>query len=297
MMSDKYAAYGSASILGEKMRKEGKDIQRKPTLFVLTCCLLVPLLIFVVTFWLRSFETHYQNEIFTNILCYFLLLIPLAFGALTCSINLGDAKPMALLTVMSLVAWLLGFLMGGDNFHTNMRPFYDVSRLNTYPTVDASKYGGQQLMDAGQILFTPGTKLSLKQSMGFKNGDTYCVAPIVSSNASQSTFDFWAVGINCCSAHVADFHCGEYLNPFATSGLRLMDDDKREMFRLVVKKAEAEFSLKVAHPIFLYWLSDPAAEIDAYEDEGMHYFVTAAFGLFCLQLCVVVCAAAVFARM
>lgn len=299
MLSDKYVAYGSAPVLSERKQKEGKDVQKTSTLFVLSCCLLIPLMLFVVTFWLRSFELHYQNETFTDIMCYFLVLAPMAFGALTFNLVNGtrDAKPMALLTSMSFVTWLLGFFMGGQNFQVNMRPFYDISRLNTYPAVDPSKYGGQQLMDAGQILFTPGTKLELKQSTGFMNGDTYCAAPIVAGNASQSTFDFWAVGINCCSAHTSDFHCGEYSNPFATNGIRLMDDDKREMFRLVVKKAEAEYSLKVTHPIFLYWTSDPAAEISSYEDDGMRHFVTAGFGLFCVQLFVVVCAAAVFARM
>merc|ERR1719440_1823541 len=128
---------------------------------------------------------------------------------------------MMLLAVMALTAWVLGFLLGGNNFHVNMQPFYDLKRLIVYPSVDPSKYGGQQLMDAGQIQFTKGTRIAISKSTGFKDGDTYCAAPIVSGgNVTQSTFDFWAIGVNCCSGHLADFHCGEFSSPHARKGLR-----------------------------------------------------------------------------
>lgn len=295
---EKFAAYGSTT--AAKLKDEVTLKKNRPTLFVLAGSLLVPLLLFAVTFWLRSFELHYKSEIITDTMCYFLFLVPLAFGALAFRLvqTEADAKPMMLLAGMSLLACVLGFVLGGRNYHKNMQPFYDLNRLNVYPSVDPSKYGGQQLLDAAQIQFTPGTKVNVKQSTGFKDGETYCVAPIVSGgNATQSTLDFWAVGTNCCSGHAPDFHCGEYMSPFATKGLRLMDPDKRDMFRLVVKKAEAEFNLKVSHPIFLYWLSDPDTEVSAYQDDGWQQFVGATFGFFCVQLCVVVCAAAVFAKM
>merc|ERR1719487_3180586 len=113
--------------------------------------------------------------------------------------------------------------------------------------------------------------------MAFKNRDTYCVAPIViNQTRNASSFDFWAVGLNCCSGRPGDFNCGEYNNPHASSGLRVMRDDQREFYRLAVKQAEAAYDLKAKHPLFFYWMEDPGAEIAAYMDEGFKYYM---FGL------------------
>merc|ERR1719440_1121999 len=128
----------------------------------------------------------------------------------------GDCRPMAFLTATSLIAWILGYLAGGSNYTSYMRPYYDINNLNVYPNVDPSKYGGTQLMDAGMIQFTKGSGVRVEKSIGFKNDNVYCVAPIVAhANQTQTTFDFWAVGMNCCSGHMPDFHCGESANPGA----------------------------------------------------------------------------------
>jgi hypothetical protein len=300
MFGENYSAYGSAPSLPEKQKKERSKVKGRPTLLVLLACLVVPLVVFVATFWIRSFDIHYQSSSFSDILCAFLFLVPLVTCVLAYYTSKADedAKPMALLAVLSLAAWFLGYSLGGGNFTHLMRPYYDINRLNVYPSVNPALYGGQQLMDAGQIQFTPGTHLWLQRSVGFKNDDTYCVAPIVSGqNTSQKTYDFWAVGINCCSAHTSDYHCGEYSNPAVAKGLRLMDDSKRDMFRLTVKKAQAQFNMTVSHPIFLHWLTDPDMEITAYQEDGVQQFVTWTFGLFAVLLCIVVCAVAVFAKM
>merc|ERR1719160_616815 len=99
------------------------------------------------------------------------------------------------------------------NFHSNLEPYYDVTNLNTYPAVDPSRMRGVQLMDAGRIMFTRGSKLDIERSMGFRNKETYCVAPIVSGADPQhmDRYDFWAVGVGCCSGYSpgskADFSC------------------------------------------------------------------------------------------
>merc|ERR1719476_755292 len=116
-------------------------------------------------------------------------------------------------------------------------------------------------MDAGQLTFTPESRLDLGKSVGFKNLDIYCVAPITSTtNQPLKAYDFWAVGINCCSGHVPDFSCGDYSNPMAHYGLRLLDDSAREYFRLAVQEAEATYNMKSTHPVFVHWLQDPYSE-------------------------------------
>jgi len=294
MFFDSHAAYGATGA-----EKEMKGTVKKSPLPELILSLFVPFLIFLSIFWLRSFSSRYKSENLTDIMCYCFLIVPFAawLKAFSQMRSGRDHKPMTLLAFMALIAWLSGVMLGDFNFNGNMKPFYDIRQLNVYPSVEPSKYGGQQLMDAGIIEFTAGTKLLLQKSMGFKDGDVYCVSPIVSGSGNQSTYDFWAVGVNCCSGHMPDFHCGEYSSPHSMKGLRLMDNAKREMYSLVVKKAEAEFGLKVSHPVFVYWLSDPEAEVSTYQDDGWQFFVTACFGFLCAQLLMVLCASAMFAKM
>merc|ERR1712124_161832 len=103
-----------------------------------------------------------------------------------------------------------GMVLGDMNYWENLQPYYDIIHLNEYTSVDPSQMSGQQLMDAGRVIFSEKSKLDLTKSMGFKNMDTYCVAPITMGTDTLETYDFWAVGMNCCSGNSADFHCGEY---------------------------------------------------------------------------------------
>lgn len=289
------AAYGAVP-----SAKERKAL-KKPVMTVLAACLFVPLTMFALMFWLRSFDLRYQSAELVDIVSFGLFLVPGVFALQAFNMwnNHLDSKPMTLLFAMTALAYGLGFILGDDNFRVHMQPFYDIHRMNVYPSVDPAKYNAQQMMDAGQILFTPGSHLDITKSMGFKDGHTYCVAPIVSGDAkaTQNTYDFWAIGMNCCSGHLPDFHCGEFSNPKATKGLRLMENDKRDMFHLVVQKASAEFNLKVAHPMFMYWLSDPEAEVQAYSDDGYGHFITSTCYFFCACLAMVASAIVAFAKL
>lgn len=301
MFTPQYSAYGSASLSDENKPRKEKASSKMPLHFILTCCFVVPLLLFLMTFYIISFDVHYQSESFANMACCILLVVPLVIGgvALQVSKNNGDARPMALLCVMCIVAWGLGYFLGSSNFHANMVPFYNLNRMNVYPAVDPEKYRGTQVMDGGILEFTPGTRLGIEKSMGFKNGDLFCVAPIVAGKGKMNTskvYDFWAVGLNCCSGHMPDFQCGEYANVNAMKGLRVMDQDKRDMFHLVAQKAAAEYNLRVSNPVFLHWLSEPAVEVAAYQDDGWGHFVTAAFSFVAAQILVIIFAAAMFAK-
>merc|ERR1719345_356910 len=154
------------------------------------------------------------------------------------------------------------------------------------------------MMDGGQLMFTEGSKLDLSMSMGFKNLELYCVAPIVGGSDPKhiSSYDFWAVGMNCCSGSKADFHCGEFNNPRAAAGLRLMRDDQRAFFRLAVQQAEAAYNIKAAHPLFFYWMQDPVAEMNSYRDDGFKYYLLGIFTHFSFNLFCVVCAVVGFSK-
>merc|ERR1719335_576340 len=97
------------------------------------------------------------------------------------------------------------------NYWINTRPYCEIDTLTFYHGVSPDTATGMQLMDAGKITFTSDAKVDLKRFMGFKNGQQYCVAPIVSNKtetvSTTKIYDLWAVGLNCCAK---EFKCGEY---------------------------------------------------------------------------------------
>jgi len=293
MNAEGYANYGAMP--GFEQQHPSFGTYRKPgrtpwETMLTTASLLVPSIIFTGVMAVNTFGIYYQNASASSAISWLLLALVAAFGysafvTVRRPSQGNEASWSVVLFVASLVAWILGYVLGQANFNSNMKPYFDIQQLNVYSTVDPAKYKGTQLMDAGRITFTPGSHLDTARSMGFRNLDTYCVAPIVSgSGENVSSYDFWAVGMNCCSGHTPDFHCGEYNNPRALSGLRLMQDGERAFFRLAVDQAEAAYGLKARHPLFMYWMQDPIAEVNAYQDDGYKFFLAGLFGHLAGQL-------------
>lgn len=105
---------------------------------------------------------------------------------------------------------------------------------NVDPAVDSSS----RYLDVGRVEFSNSTTLDLAKSIGFKNKEVYCVAPIV-NNASEApaTYDYWAVGLNCCDEN--GFRCGEYKKPNARSGVRLLNEEQREFYSAILDRRDA----------------------------------------------------------
>jgi hypothetical protein len=212
---------------------------------------------------------------------------------------------LTFLFLTMLTAWILGALLGNLNFWTNMQPYYDYRNLNAYFGVDPSQMRGQQVMDAGRVNFVNTSMIDLRRSMGFKNMDTYCVAPITvrSDNPLNplavplSNYEFWAVGLECCSSNAADFHCGDYGDLAAHSGLRLLKDGQRDYFRLAVREAEATYGIKADHPLFFFWSRDATQEMASFQEEGYKYYVIGMLVHFGWQIFAVGLAAIGFSKM
>mmetsp|Transcript_112611 Transcript_112611/g.351056 ORF Transcript_112611/g.351056 Transcript_112611/m.351056 type:complete len:330 (+) Transcript_112611:82-1071(+) len=308
MHAEGFASYGAAPgfepAFDQPMKSPFARGKRTSNVVAIVSCFLIPFFIFVAVMALQTFSIHYESAQLCTLICILLLVVVGLFGYFAFSAvrrrSEGVSEPAwyVFLFLTSLLAWIVSFTVGKSNYESNMKPYFDIQQLNVYASVDPAKYRSAQLMDAGRITFTPGSHLDLSRSMGFRNLDTYCVAPVVSgSGANVSSYEFWAVGINCCSGHAPDFHCGEYNNPRALSGLRLMSDSQRAFFRLAVDQAEAAYTLVARHPIFMYWMQDPIAEVNAYQDEGYKYFLMGVVVFAVAQVFLVAIAAVIFSRM
>lgn len=305
-------AYGaSADPYGQQQKllpylPQGKTRQRKTTLNVIPIflSLFAPWVVFCLISAMLSFSMHYRAaavcyiiEVFAVVILGFIVVLSLYR---MCQRWMYEEESQGgrregdwtcFLATSTLVAVVLGIVFGNLQFWANMQPFYDVQSLNTYPAVDVTRMRGQELMDAGQVTFVPGTHLDISRSMGFKNERTYCVAPITGSfavegNPPLASYDFWAVGTDCCSSGAADFHCGEYSGG-AHAGLRLMSDEERPFFRLAVQQAQSTYAIRATHPLFFHWVADPAAKSQESRLMTFRAYLIGMFVYFLFQLTLV----------
>lgn len=249
--------------------------------------LFIPWLLFCFVLASTSFSAHYRRPWLSWILDALALGAVLFSGGFAVKAMRKKVLPgerpepnwLMFLFLTMLIAWICGVVFGDLNYWTNLQPYYDYTNLNEYSGVHPATVRGQQLMDAGRIRFTNTTRLDLRKSMGFKNLDTFCVAPISITGTSAGTllpldsYDFWAVGLGCCSSNSDDFHCGDFNNPKAHAGLRMLRDDQRAFYRLAVEQAAAAYNIKATHPLFFYWTEDPTAEMNTFRAEGYKYFM------------------------
>eukprot|EP00747_Dinoflagellata_sp_TGD_P107673 gnl/TRDRNA2_/TRDRNA2_170189_c0_seq15.p1 gnl/TRDRNA2_/TRDRNA2_170189_c0~~gnl/TRDRNA2_/TRDRNA2_170189_c0_seq15.p1 ORF type:complete len:298 (-),score=52.88 gnl/TRDRNA2_/TRDRNA2_170189_c0_seq15:95-988(-) len=272
--------------------------RRRMNLVAICVNIFAPWFAFASLYAILSFSFHYQHPTWSWLLVVLSFIVVLIVGFLAWRTKKRDRDPMwyTYAALALLVATILAAIFGDMNFWYNMQPFYDIENLNTYPSVNPAREKGQQLMDAGRVYFSDGTGLDMRKAMGFKNLDLYCVCPIVNGEQQLASYDFWAVGLNCCSGVSSDFRCGEFNNPHARSGLRLMRDDQRPFFRLAVQQAEAAYNIKATHPLFFYWMQDPVQEMNNYRDSGFTYYVLGVFTHFAFNLFCVVCAMVGFSK-
>merc|ERR1719171_3468930 len=304
-------SYGGAALsqqYGEPMKPETalkRGLRKRMNIVAILINVFMPWALFMTVFAVMSFSLHYQHPQLVYFVCFVgviivLIAMLLAYSAMRKKrMGFSDTEPMwySFAAAALTAALILAVVFGDMNFFYNMQPFYDIENLNTYPGVNPTQDKGQQLMDAGKVYFTEGSKLDMSKAMGFRNLDFYCVAPIVAGASNLTSYDFWAVGVNCCSGASSDFHCGEFNNIHARAGLRLMKDDQRPFFRLAVQQAESAYQIKAEHPLFFTWMQDPIAQANSYRDEGFKYYLLGIFTHLAFSIFCVVCAVIGFSKM
>lgn len=258
----------------------------------------LPSFMFVALYAVMSFYLHYNRPLlaWSCVVLGYIAVAIIFFLGIRAKSQERDPMWYTFAAIACFVAVTAAMFFGDMNFWYNLQPFYDIENLNTYPSVNPAREKGQQLMDAGRVYFADGAALDMRKAMSFKNLDLYCVAPITNGEEQMASYDFWAVGINCCSGISSDFRCGEFNNPHARSGLRLMRDEQRPFFRLAVQQAEAAYNIKATHPLFFYWMQDPVAEMNSYRDDGFKYYLLGVFTHFAFNLFCVMCATVGFSK-
>lgn len=299
-------AFLHGSITGFPREAKFVRRQRQRLNMVAVCqCLFLPWILFILAFSITSFHLHYSKPWLCWLLVAVLgLLVCLSGGFAAAAVRrkLRDedsAEPtwFVFLFITLAIALTVGSVLGHLNFTSFMQRYYDYVNLNDYNYVNPSTMRGQQMMDGGRITFLPNAQLDFRKSMGFKNLNTYCVAPITIDGYELSNYDFWAVGLDCCSDDIADFNCGDAQNKKAHAGLRLLQDDERAFYRLAVQQAENTYHIKALHPLFLYWAEDPDAEMNSWRAEGYKFFFIAMLVHFVWQLLCVALGVTGFSKM
>lgn len=189
-------------------------------------------------------------------------------------------------SLMMFWAVAVGTFFGSYNYSRNLNPYYNLNDLKVISHLDPGKERGQNVMDAGIFYFSEGTHVDGLKSWHFKHDTLYCVAPIVSARGSPETqsYDFWAVGKDCCSMSSSDFRCGDTSNPTSRSAIRIFDDADIQNYRLAVEQTETLYNVMATHPIFFEWYIDPLEHVSSWNDKGYKWFLRsiAAFFVLCL---------------
>lgn len=200
----------------------------------------------------------------------------------------------------------LSVLLGIYCFQTYMKSFEIYSKAMVYNGVAPNINPGAH-RDAGVINFADGAFVDGTKSIGIRNGDIYCAAPIMPRDirepAAQKLVGFWAVGINCCisggRSSKSDFRCGEDRltgnghSKKAGSGLVVLDEnavgiEEIPMYMKAVKLSSQAHDIKSASkPIFVKLSADVAADRDQYHSDAISFVYAAATGLFVFMLAVV----------
>jgi len=182
---------------------------------------------------------------------------------------------------------LVGALLGLYCFETYTKSFEIYRASYAYKGILPNINPGAH-RDAGTIEFAPGSHIEVDHSIGIKNGDTYCVAPITAPG-KRGFSGFWAVGTNCCNAH-GGFRCGDVANAQVRSGLVVLDEnsfgnDEIPEYARAAEEAGAQFAIGVPDkPIFVKWSSDVASDIDQYYHDALGFVTSSAAGLFVTML-------------
>lgn len=244
----------------------------------------LPWLVFTVVVCLFSYLYHHQPS-----LCWGLVgaAAVASFAAqATYREGEGGSANLSLIGLLSLFAVGFGSAVGLYNYEAHMAPYFSYDSSRAYTNVLPSEPAGA-FADAGKIIFARQAKVDTAQSVGYKHGETYCVAP-VTDPTSGSRVEFWAVCLNACGSR-RDFRCDSAGDPSAHGAIAVRDHGfllpgKMDFYKRAVREAEAAFDLvSSSEPLFVRWIADPDAYQEQSLSKGTTNVITAALAYFAVN--------------
>lgn len=261
----------------------------------------LPWLAFVSVLAICSFRLMYSRRTLAYIALAFFVGIWLISFAVARDKRKNDPEP-AWFTYFCLALGtgiFFGYIFGTEIFYDWSLNYYTLKDLKVIGHLDASKERGQNVMDAGVVYFAEGNRIDAMRSWHFKQDTVYCVAPIIAGQhpavPETQSFDFWAVGKDCCSVSASDFRCGSFNNPLSRSALRAVDPGDTPYYRLAVEQAETLYGIMATHPVFFEWTQDPLERMNLWNERSFTHFVMYVTMAFVGSLLGVSCASCKFA--
>lgn len=198
-------------------------------------------------------------------------------------------------TVMLGAASLIGYGLGEWLWHDYSMPYFTYEDLQTYHNVNTKKDQGSRYADAGVVYFADGTNVLQGRGACLKNDVEYCIAPIVNCapygdcgplETDTGSFDYFAVGTDCCGCPEGEFRCGDWNNPITHGGLRQIDDENVLYYKLALKEWQAQYGKTSKAPLFFHWELRPQMKANSLAHLGLYYSVMSAGAFFGFQLMV-----------
>eukprot|EP00931_Biecheleriopsis_adriatica_P073907 TRINITY_DN48107_c0_g1_i1.p1 TRINITY_DN48107_c0_g1~~TRINITY_DN48107_c0_g1_i1.p1 ORF type:complete len:311 (+),score=50.57 TRINITY_DN48107_c0_g1_i1:127-1059(+) len=233
----------------------------------------VPCALFVWVRWLMTSSMHYEHTMMALALVGACLLVPAGLWVRVWQQrqdkgDLSHREPnwFTFMASTSLAAWVFAVALGMYTWTSLVQPYYEISELAMIRNVSTRESNAGQYIDVGAIEFVKGTDVVERMAMGYKDGNLYCVAPIltfVENSSAPATYDFWAVGVNCCDPFEPRvFTCGEPTSEETAGGFRLLDSSKVPYYHKAVQMAQEEFKITAGKKqLFLQWAPDPIERV------------------------------------
>mmetsp|Transcript_71061 Transcript_71061/g.169592 ORF Transcript_71061/g.169592 Transcript_71061/m.169592 type:complete len:406 (-) Transcript_71061:34-1251(-) len=230
------------------------DTDRQPR--AKTVLLVVPILIFLWEILIWSLLSHVSVNGCWLITITLMVVSATAIGMWYQGIRWGPVSLVALGS-LCIIAIVLGTVLGQRGWDHHWRQYWWMNTgQQLVPTVAGTPSGARS--DAATLAFGMADGSSLdhssvdsSRSVGFKDTDLYCAAPILSPSTAGSDFprvNFWAVGINCCTKS-GIFDCDDSRLYDAMSAVVLLEGGfpcpscNVEAFKKAVAKAESTHGL------------------------------------------------------
>jgi len=284
---DNFGGYGSASYgggaPGMSYGGAGRDFpQKRPPYFHTTSlCLLIflPTGVFLAISLFLATLLHQARAA-----CLMLITICLGMSFLLMAVrnNRGGPNYWFNLGFLCFVATFTASTAGIWNFDRNLGVYWAYEGQRDYSNVLPNEPALNHL-DAGRIRFSSDAKLDFVNSVGYKDGNTFCVVPIVGPSPAAPV-QFWAAGVDCCGRS-GNFTCGDAGKGEVHSGLVYLEPaykrfrkDPVDQFRLAVREAATLHGLASSpDALFIQWVADPDTAQRGHWKAGVGFLVSSSF--------------------